>query len=286
VVATPPSLPDPVKQALANPPPGRRWWAEAAGYRWHGVEWGDPADPPILLVHGVTSDGGTFWRLGPALAAAGRHAVAVDLPGHGRTGGWRGRHRFEETADDVRALLETLGLVREDLAVLGHSWGARTVTSLPAVGLTPRRLILLDPPVLTLEQLQFMTLDPEEQPISEPDQAVAILAAAHPDWSPGDVLAKAEGLTRFDREAVRAVLLDNGHWDAGLDQLAHPAAQDVDIWLIRGEPAHGGLTADHVMPAFEQRLGADRVVTIPGGPHSPQRTHIDELTAALLDILG
>ena len=72
---------------------------DAAGYTWHMVEWGEPTDPPLLLVHGVTSSSETFWQVGPTLAASGLSVVAVDLPGHGRTGGWRGRHRFIETAE-------------------------------------------------------------------------------------------------------------------------------------------------------------------------------------------
>ena len=56
---------------------------EAAGYSWHLVEWGEPDDPPLLLVHGVTSNSETFWRVGPCVAAAGRRVIAVDLPGMG-----------------------------------------------------------------------------------------------------------------------------------------------------------------------------------------------------------
>lgn len=83
---------------LADPPPGTARIVQARGYAWHTVEWGQPSDPPLLLVHGVTSSSETFWRVGPCLAADRRRVVAVDLPGHGRTGGWRGRHRWIQTA--------------------------------------------------------------------------------------------------------------------------------------------------------------------------------------------
>jgi pimeloyl-ACP methyl ester carboxylesterase len=276
-----PDLPGAVQRALAGPAPGRRWSVAAAGYEWHGLEWGDPAASPVLLVHGVTSDSGTFWRVGPAIAAAGRHVVALDLPGHGRTRGWRGRHRFDDTAADITTMTTVSGLARPGLAVLGHSLGARTVASLPA-GLSPRPLILLDPPALTMDELEAMSRDPEEQPEAVVDEAVARLRVAHPDWSTGDLIAKAEGLTMFEPEAVRSLLLDNGAWDACLEQLRHPATAAVDMWLIRGDPANGGLTPDELVVAFEARLGVDHVITIPGAPHSPQRTHVEQTVAAIL----
>jgi pimeloyl-ACP methyl ester carboxylesterase len=258
----------------------------AAGYDWHGIEWGNPRLPPMLLVHGVTSDSGTFWRVGPALAASGRHVVALDLPGHGATQGWRGRHRFDDTAADIRSLIETLDLDASALAVLGHSLGARTVASLPAAGLFPRPLILLDPPALTLDELEAMTHDPEEQPVAFAADAAERLRRAHPDWSEGDVEAKAAGLARYEPAAVRSLLLDNGPWDASLSQLAHPSVRPRDVWLIRGDPATGGLTPDALLPAFEARIGADHIVTLQGAPHSPQRTHLEATVAAILRALG
>jgi pimeloyl-ACP methyl ester carboxylesterase len=275
-----------VETALDAPPPGRPGWTEAGGRRWFSLGWGEPSDPPMLLIHGVTSDSGTFWRLGPALAASGRRVVAVDLPGHGATGAWRGEHRVLETARDVVGFARAAGLDGPDLAVLGHSWGGRVAAALPAAGLRPSRLILLDPPFLPMTALEAMTRDPEEQPAQDIEAATQALAAAHPDWLPGDVRAKAEGLARFDREAVRAVLLDNGDWDAGLADLAHPDAEDVPTWLIRGDFEWGGLIPDSAVPALQERFGEDRVITIDGGPHSPQRTHVEELTAAILRIIA
>jgi len=282
----PAALAPQVRAALADPPPGRERHVDAAGHRWFAVEWGSPADPPVVLVHGVTSDSGTFWRVGPALAAAGHHVLAVDLPGHGRTGGWRGRHRFVETAEDVRGFIDAAGVGRPDLAVLGHSWGAMVVASLPAAGLAPRVLVLLDPPALTLEQLEAMTHDPEEQPPADPGEAAAMLRRAHPDWAEGDVRAKVDGLLRFDPEAVRAVLLENGDWDAGLGGLNHSSARRVHAWFIRGEWEAGGLIPEATVAACVRRVGRDHVITIPGAPHSPQRSHVEASVAAILRALA
>lgn len=279
-------LPAPVAAALADPEPGRERTVGAAGYSWHALEWGAAPDRPVLLVHGVTSNAETFWRVGPAIAAAGRQVLAVDLPGHGRTGGWLGRHRFAETAADLAAFTRAAGLDQQGLAVLGHSWGGMVVAALPAAGLRPDRLILLDPPVLGLEALEAMTHDPLELPYPSIDAAVAAVDAANPGWSERDVRAKALGLTQFAPDAVLAILLDNGDFDGGLAALADPAAAGVATWLIRGRPETGGLVPDSTLPAFEAALGHDRVITIADAPHSPQRTHPEAATLAILFALG
>jgi pimeloyl-ACP methyl ester carboxylesterase len=281
-----PELSAAIRRALEAPAPGRPDRTAAAGRTWGSVSWGDPADPPLLLLHGVTSDAGTFWRLGPALAAAARFVVAVDLPGHGATGSWRGEHRFVETARDVIAFAATARLDRPDLVVLGHSWGGMVTAALPAAGLRPAALILLDPPAMPVSVMEAMTRDPEEQPGPDIESTMRALVRAHPEWAEGDARAKAEGLARFDREAVRAVLFDNGDWDAGLASLADPAAAGVPVWLIRGAFERGGLIPDAAVPAIADRIGADHVITIADAPHSPQRTHIEHLVEAVLRALA
>jgi hypothetical protein len=57
------------------------------------------------------------------------------------------------------------------------------------------------------------------------------------------------------------------------------------VWLIRGDPAAGGYVPDAMLPAFEARVGSDRIITIAGGPHSPHRTHPTPTTAALVRAL-
>jgi pimeloyl-ACP methyl ester carboxylesterase len=256
------------------------------GTNWATTSWGSPADPPLVLVHGVTSDAGTFWRLGPALAASGRHVVAVDLPGHGRTGGWRGHYRLAETSAELAAFIRTARLDAPALAVLGHSWGGMVVAGLPAAGLRPRTLILLDPPHLTLQRLHALTDSPSEQLYESAAEAHGRIRDENPTWTEGDVDAKAQGLTRFSVEGVLAVLRQNGPWNAGLGALADPAAAGVDAWYVRGEWHDGGLIPDHVVKKLAGRVGANHVLTIAGGPHSPQRTHPEATALAILRALG
>lgn len=286
------SLPAAVDAALASPEPGERVTVEAAGIPWSALVWGDPAARPLLLIHGVTASAAVWWRVGPALAASGRRVVAVDQAGHGRTGHWMGHHRIRDNAADLAAFVRAAGLSSaaagepSPLQVIGHSWGAVTTAALPAVGLRPASLVLLDPPVLPLAFIAREASDPSLRTYAGLDEAITAVTALQPTWSAGDVRANAEALVEVDADAARSVVLDNGDWDGGLADLRDPAAAGIDVWLIRGEPATGGYVAESAVPAFEAVIGAGHVITIPGGSHSPQRVMPVETTAVFLRVLG
>ena len=290
----PPDAARAIRSARPLPEEGARRPIDAGGLRFSTIEWGQPGGRPILLLHGVTSSARTFWRLGPALAAVGWRAVALDLPGHGHTGhaAAGGGFRFAETATQVaaaaRALFQATGQ-REDavgVTVVGHSWGSMVAASLPAAGWCPARIGLLDPPVLDRDALEAMVAEPDSSPRPTYEAAIELVRSLYPDWHDGDQVAKAEAVTELSAEAVRAVLLDNGDWDAGLAALADPAAADIPIWIIRGEEETGGLTPTAWLPRLAERVGAAHILTIAGGPHSPQRTHLEATTVALLRAVG
>ena len=278
-------LPASVAAALADPAPGERIRVEAAGIPFSALTWGSPTDRPLLLIHGVTSSAANWWRVGPALAASGRRVVAVDLPGHGLTGHWAGHVPFGDTAADVAAFARAAGLVRADLQVIGHSWGAMTAAALPVAGLRTATLVLLDPPFLPLALISAEASDPQQRTYDDLDEAKRDLAAANPGWHAGDVKVRAEALTQLDEAAARSVVLENGDWDGGLAALSDPTARGVPVWIVRGEQATGSYLPDAALPAFEALIGKGHTATIAGGPHSPQRTHPVETTAALLRAL-
>jgi lipase len=112
--------------------------------RLHVHEWGNPAGPPLLCLHGVTSHGGRFRRLAEE-HLADRHVVALDLRGHGRSD-WDPPWDLDTHVVDVLDTIDVLGVGRTD--VVGHSFGGRVALELAAKH--PERvghLALLDPAV-------------------------------------------------------------------------------------------------------------------------------------------
>ncbi|MFB6142549.1 MAG: alpha/beta fold hydrolase [Halorientalis sp.] len=93
------------------------------GTELHYSAWGDPADPPVLCVHGLSRNGRDFDPLARALAAD-YHVLCPDMPGRG----------WSEWADDPAAaygdaaMVETLvGFCRKldlnDIRYVGTSMG-------------------------------------------------------------------------------------------------------------------------------------------------------------------
>lgn len=289
IVAVPADLPVAVAAVVTSAPgdvdPGKRMVTQAAGIPFSSISWGDPAGRPLILIHGVTASARIWWHVGPALAASGRHVLAVDLPGHGLTGHWTGHHRFRDNAADVAAWIHAAGLATPDVQIVGHSWGAMTAAALPVSGVRPATLVLLDPPAVPHAVMSLMASDPSELRYPDLEAAVATVTVQNPSWSPEDVLAKAEALMQVDETAARAVLLDNGDWDGGLADISDPAAAGVPIWLVRGEEATGSLVPDVMIPAFAARIGASHILTLAGSPHAPQRTHLAATIVALLRAL-
>lgn len=98
-----------------------------------------PADlPRVLLVHGWAADARQLLTLAEAVRAAGLAPVLVDLPAHGRAGGWR-----SNLVQWSRALFAVSSRFGPWHGVLGHSLGARALAHALAHGLPAQRAVLL-----------------------------------------------------------------------------------------------------------------------------------------------
>ncbi|HEY2862122.1 MAG TPA: alpha/beta fold hydrolase [Casimicrobiaceae bacterium] len=114
-----------------------------SAYVYTGTRRFDRLRPTILFVHGAANDHSVWALQARYFAHHGSNAMAVDLPGHGRSGG-SVRASIPAIADWLTALLDGLGI---DRAVLvGHSMGA--LASLDMAARQPARvraLALLGP---------------------------------------------------------------------------------------------------------------------------------------------
>jgi pimeloyl-ACP methyl ester carboxylesterase len=76
--------------------------------------------PPVVLIHGLMSSRLTWTGIGDRLSAECR-VIAVDLPGHGRSGEPAGDYSLGAHAAAVRDLVVDLGL--GPVTLVGHSYG-------------------------------------------------------------------------------------------------------------------------------------------------------------------
>ncbi|MBS0466606.1 MAG: alpha/beta hydrolase [Proteobacteria bacterium] len=81
----------------------------------------NPAQPTVVFIHGVLCDHSVWALQSRYLAHHGWNVLAVDLPGHCRSGG-EAPASVEQAADFIIALLDALGIQRA--ALVGHSWGS------------------------------------------------------------------------------------------------------------------------------------------------------------------
>ncbi|CEL99672.1 unnamed protein product [Vitrella brassicaformis CCMP3155] len=79
----------------------------------------------MYLIHGVSFHSGYFGELAAALASDGVDVMAMDLQGHGRSGGTRVHiGRFQHYVDDVRRMIERRRVAGVPVFVFGESMGA------------------------------------------------------------------------------------------------------------------------------------------------------------------
>lgn len=114
-----------------------------AVYAYTGTRAFSSALPTVVFVHGAAHDHGVFALQSRYFAWHGRNAVAIDLPGHGRSGG-SPLPSVEALADWLRDVVDALGTPGIDL--VGHSLGS--LAALECASRYPervKRLVLLGP---------------------------------------------------------------------------------------------------------------------------------------------
>ena len=136
-------------------------------------EWGDPAAPPLVCVHGLNAHGRRFRKLAEERLARRFHVLAPDLRGHGRSG-WDPPWTIATHTHDLLETLDDAGVRRATW--VGHSYGGRLILELAA--LAPEQIecaLLLDPAIQLLPHVGFDFAEREraDRAYDEPEHAVA-----------------------------------------------------------------------------------------------------------------
>lgn len=255
---------------MAKPSPAeldpKRGSVQASGTVLSYLEWGSQGRHALLL-HGITSNARTWWRVGPRLLQAGFHVFAFDMPGHGYSGE-TADHNIESLATLIANAGAALGMQR--MLLVGHSWGGAVALAMAAraaeIGL--ERVILIDPALRLTAESGKTRIPVFTKGIGSSANTLSPgIAAANPDWHEQDVHWKAEAVQQCRMEAVVGFFTKSGDWD----YTPKLAQVKVPLLLLIADPA-GTIIDPDTRTAAESNLPASaRLQVVRGTTHNMYR---------------
>lgn len=239
-----------------------------------GEEGGDPAAPPVLLLHGAGQTRHSWKRGAERLIAAGFRVVTVDARGHGESE-WSptGDYSFLARARDIRVLAAQFDRLP---AIVGASMGGQS--AIVALGTEPRllapALVLVDvttevDPIGARRIVNFMLGNREG--FGSIEEAADAVARYNPDRPRPASLA---GLARNLRQREGRWFW---HWDpriippdidpTGQVPLVTEAARHIrtPTLLVRG--GSSDVVGDAEIAAFQKLMPHALCAEVPGAGH-------------------
>ena len=228
------------------------------------LTWGTTG-PRALLVHGLSSNAGSWWRTAQDLVGAGWQVTMIDLRGNGAA----------PAADDylLAGYASDLPVEHWDL-VVAHSLGAAAAVLAAADSDFADRLALVDP-ALALSDAELDDIRAGE--LAELQATTDQLRAERPNWHERDIEAKAAGLRRVDREVIVRTLDDNRPWNL-LDEVV---ALAIPTLILGGDPDVYAMLPRATGEQLARQNPLIRYAVIPGSGHSPHRDTPDAALAVL-----
>lgn len=104
-------------------------------------QWGEPAAPAVLLIHGWNGRGTQLGGFAATLNAAGLRAVAIDAPAHGRSPG--DSTNIFEYAQAIQCMADSSGHV---IGAIAHSFGTPACARALLQGMVLPRLVSISAP--------------------------------------------------------------------------------------------------------------------------------------------
>jgi pimeloyl-ACP methyl ester carboxylesterase len=189
------------------------------GLRFHFLDWGTSARPPLLLLHGGAQTAHSWDEVAPDLAQD-HHVLALDQRGHGDTD-WApmGRYQRADFVADIRAFLDDRG------------WETATLVALSLGG---------------LNAIAFAAAHPERM------RGLVVVDVAPTVAPAGGAAIRAQLATRdfasFEEAVARAQAFNVRRSRANIEtRLRHALRQGTDgRWTYKFDPniGSGGLEAD------------------------------------------
>lgn len=215
----------------------------------------------VLLIHGLGSSPGGWWRVREWLEEADWQTETATLLGHGGRGP-APEYSLDAYVADVR---DATAAGRPYDLVIGHSLGGSVSTVIAAhdPGWT-RRLVLFDPAwYVPADELSTVAADQASDLLLTPES----LRAAKPHWEERDIAAKLAAIAEVDPAAVRRTFGDPDRWD--LRDVARRIP--MPTLVLGGDPA----VYTMLEPADGYEVSEDTLEMgyriVPGAGHSPHR---------------
>jgi pimeloyl-ACP methyl ester carboxylesterase len=270
--------------------------------RIHFLDWGGPDGAPgVLLVHGI---GQTAWVWTPvARRLAGlRRTVAMDLRGHGLSDAPTEGYDDATLVEDLVAVADGSGLLRQPLVLAGHGFGAM-VAAWAAASLGDRcaGLVLVDGGWEDLAASTGLDADEFLRGLDEPPEVLRSMTAFLADRAAFDPPSwdadqeQAARATVVQTQAGRVVPSTRPHALAGvvralfdyrpLDVLTRIQAPIVVLAAAEDEAGSRG-PALHAAQAAREAAGLPHMATLrlPSDGHNLMRYRPAEVAAAILAV--
>ena len=256
-------------------------------YAYTGGKAFQPAQPTVVFIHGVLNDHSVWILQSRYMAHHGFNVLAIDLPGHGRSGG-EAPASVPQAAATVIALLDALHI--EHATLVGHSFGS--LIALQAAADAPLRVSHL----VLVGTACPMKVSPAllEQSLHEPMKAIdRVSVFSHSTLAPPpSALGPGTWLHGGAKALMRRVLASNlqvnvfhrgfvacDAYDQGLQAMAQVACP---VLFILGR--HDQMTPPKAAQPLVQAARQARVVQLRAG-HSLMTEAPDAVLDALFDFL-
>ncbi|WCT73145.1 alpha/beta hydrolase [Sphingomonas naphthae] len=297
---TPPAISDGVTDG-----PARRT-IDVPGLRLAVHLWGDPAKPPLILLHGGRDHARSWDRVARVLAD--RYSVVVpDLRGHGESD-WHpcGRYPMEEYVLDLATIVDDMGLA--PVTIVAHSLGGniairytgalpgkvRRLVAIEGLGFSPKQLAKRDAETAPerlrdwIERTRATEAKPARRPADLAD-AMARLAEANPGFDADLIRHLAVHATRVAEDG--ALMWRHDRRILSVAPFEASAAQQHQLWgaitcptlLIYGT-ASGA--SNPLTDGRAEKMPAARVALIEGAGHWVQHDRPEAFMAVLEDFLA
>ncbi|MCL1962035.1 MAG: alpha/beta hydrolase [Desulfovibrionaceae bacterium] len=260
----------------------------ASLYAYTGGKPFNAAQPTAVFIHGVLNDHSVWALQTRYLAHHGWNVLAIDLPGHGRSGG-PPPASVEAAADGVLALLDAASL--QQAALIGHSFGS--LIALEAAARAPARVSHL-----ALAGTAYpMSVSPAllQAAVEAPEQAIHMgnVFSHSTLCPPPSALASGLWLRGASRALMRRILAGNCQTNVfytgfkacdsyANGQHAMPAVRCPTLFLIG---KHDQMTPPKSAKALATLARQAQLVEVNAG-HALMAEAPDEALSALRDFLG